>query len=231
MKMSEQAAERILEDIARGDLRAGEELPSEATLAETYGVSRLTVREAVSSLANRGVVDVRHGKRSVVAPVERWSVLDPQVLTVRGRMADNSEALVGELMEARLVLEVALSRFAAERATEDQLDQLRAHLQTMQDTVDDDGPQASARADLEFHRCIAEAAGNAFLAGSYEPLEKVLMAVRMQTSSSRAVREDAIMWHQRILEALETRDPDAAAAAMEGHMGQTMAATQGLRLV
>lgn len=230
MKMSEHTAERLLEAIARGELAIGDELPPEAALAETYSVSRLTVREAVSSLAARGVLEVRHGKRSVVAPLSRWSVLDPQILTVRGRLADDSEALVGELMEARLVLEVALARFAAARVTDEQLAVLRAHLQTMVDTVDDDDAGPSARADLEFHRCIADAAGNAFLAGSYEPLEQVLMAVRMQTSSSRPVREQAIQWHQRILEALETRDPDAAAAAMEGHMGQTMAATQGLRL-
>ncbi|MDR6892126.1 FadR/GntR family transcriptional regulator [Falsarthrobacter nasiphocae] len=228
--MSEQTASRILNDIADGAFAVGEPLPAEAQLAETYSVSRLTVREAIVSLASRGVVEVRHGKRSTVAPVASWSVLDPAILMLRGRLTEDSARLVMELIEARRVLEIAFARLAATRITDAEIADLRCHLGAMVEALDDDDALRSAQADLRFHRGIVEAAGNPFLAGSYAPLEHVLMAVRIKTSTPRSVRQDAITWHGRILEALEARDPARAAAAMQGHMDQTADAASGMDL-
>ncbi|MCB4209195.1 FadR/GntR family transcriptional regulator [Arthrobacter sp. UM1] len=230
MKMSEAAAQRILGGIADGSFPIGEELPAEAVLAEECAVSRLTVREAVTSLASRGVIEVRHGRRGRVAPLESWSVLDPDVLALRSRLSPAPEGLVGQLLEARRVLEVSLARLAAERITSSELGSLRDCLAEMK-RADADGDSArSAHADLEFHRGVAAAADSAFLAGAFSALDQVLVAARLKTAASSEARAGAIRWHARILEALGAGDAEAAADAMEGHMDQAVRASSGLDL-
>lgn len=229
MKASDRAQRAMLEAIADGDLPIGSDLPSEAQLAERFGVSRLTMREAVGSLADRGVLDVRQGRRNRIADPSGWSVLDPDVMAVHARLADDSPAVIASLMEARQVLEVGIARLAAERISEAQLEQLEDALAVMRAEIDRDG-DASARADIAFHDVIVDAAGNPFLTGAFTPLQAMLLAVRMRTSASRQVRADAIAHHERILAALRARDADAAASAMAAHMEQTRGATAAISL-
>ena len=203
MKAPDRVRTQILEAIAEGELVVGDPLPAEARLAERFGVSRLTVREAVSTLAAAGVLAVQQGRRGRIAPVGDWSVLDPAVLAVRARLTGDTASVVAELMQARHVLEVGIARLAAPRITEDHLEALRAQLTIMEEEVDGDA-ERTARADVAFHDVIVEAAANPYLT--------------------------AIGWHRPLLDSLAARDPDAAARAMAGHMEQTAAATDGITL-
>lgn len=219
----------LLEAIASGEFGVGAELPSETQLAELFSVSRLTVRESVSTLAAAGVLEVRQGRRNRVALLSDWSVLDPQVVAVRSRLTGDSPAVVADLMEARRVLEVGMARLAAERISDGQVAELEETLAQMRRELDGNA-ERSAHADMRFHEVIGVAAGNAFLVGAFHPLQQMLLAVRLRTSASRGVRDDAIFWHERILTALRARDPEAAAQAMDGHMDQTGDATLGISL-
>lgn len=229
MKASDRVMRDVLELIAQRRFAVGGELPSEAQLAEQFAVSRLTVREAMSTLAAAGVLEVRQGRRNRVAEVAAWSVLDPDVVAARSRLAGDSPAVVADLMEARRVLEVGIARLAAERITDAQLAELEEALDAMRRELDGD-VETSAQADIRFHEVIVEAAGNAFLTGAFDPLQQMLLTVRMRTSSVRSVRVDAIAWHERILAALRVHDAEAAAQSMRGHMDQTVGATHGIRL-
>lgn len=229
MKAPDRVRTQILEAIAEGELVVGDPLPAEARLAERFGVSRLTVREAVSTLAAAGVLAVQQGRRGRIAPVGDWSVLDPAVLAVRARLTGDTASVVAELMQARHVLEVGIARLAAPRITEDHLEALRAQLTIMEEEVDGDA-ERTARADVAFHDVIVEAAANPYLTGAYAPLQEVLLSVRVRTSTPRPVRVAAIGWHRTLLDSLAARDPEAAARAMAGHMEQTAAATDGITL-
>ncbi len=229
MKAPDRARGEILEAIAAGELVVGDPLPSEAHLAERCGVSRLTVREAVSTLAAAGVLDVQQGRRGRIAPPERWSVLDPAVLAVRARLTGDTAAVVAELMDARRVLEVGIARLAAPRITETHLESLRRQIEIMEAEVDGDA-ERTARADVAFHEVIVDAAANPYLTGAFAPLQEVLLSVRVRTSTPRPVRVAAIGWHRTLLDALAARDADAAERAMSGHMEQTAAATDGVSL-
>ena len=221
MTMSEQVTRRILDDIGAGRYRIGEEMPAEAALAQGYDVSRLTIREAVKDLSARGVVEVRQGRRNRVAPPARWSALDPDVMTLRGRVGGDAGELTRSLMESRRVIEAGTAALAAERIRSGELRRLRELLDRMRESLDDPDPAPSAEADLNFHRAVIAAARNEFLAAAYEPLEQVLRAVRLRTSSHRSVRADAIHWHGEILLALERHDAAGAAAAMTAHLEQS----------
>lgn len=229
VKASVRVKRSILEVIASGEFSVGADLPSEAQLAERFASSRLTLRESVSALASAGVIEVRQGRRNRIAPVSDWSVLDPEVVAVRTRLTGDSRQIVGDLMEARRVLEVGIVRLAAERISDKQISELENALSKMHCELDGD-VEKSARADIEFHEVIGMAAGNAYLKGAFHPLHQMLLAVRIRTSSSRKVRADAIAWHKQILNALRARDPEAATQAMSGHMDQTAAATSGVKL-
>lgn len=229
MKAPLRVQRALLAAIAAGEYGVGAELPSEAQLAERFSVSRLTVRESISALAAAGVLEVQQGRRNRIAAISDWSVLDPEVVSARSRLTGDSPALVTDLMEARRVLEVGMARLAAEHISPAHIAELEESLSEMRHELDGNA-ERSAHADIRFHEVIAAAASNAFLTGAFHPLQQMLLAVRIQTSSSREVRADAIAWHERILAALRAGDVEATARAMNGHMDQTANVTLGISL-
>lgn len=233
MKTADRVAHALLERIADGTYQAGTALPSESEIAQDLGVSRLTVREAVRTLAGDGVIDVHQGRRNRIAPTAQWSILSPAVVAVMARVGGGAEKLLADLLESRLVLEVEIARMAAERISAEQLSTLRRTVETMHRTkasTDDDEIAENIAADIEFHETVVAAADNAYLASIYRPLRQILTAVRQQTSMSSQVRHEATDWHHQILTALEARDPQAASTAMAGHMHQTRQAMERISL-
>lgn len=227
--LADQVSRSILDRIAQGIVCVGDELPPEGKLAEELDVSRLTIREAVKTLAGRGVITVKHGKRNRIAPVEDWDLLNVELMELRGRMRGESRNLVEQLTEVREIVEIGAAELAARRITGDQVRQMREQIDIMIEADHaPDGPDVarSVEADIAFHRVIVEAAGNEYLAATYRPLEEVLRAVRMETSSRQKVRDDAIHWHTEILKKLENKDADGSREAMRSHMRQTMEAVR-----
>lgn len=209
--------EKILHDIERGRYTTGQSMPSEAELAEHYGVSRLTVREAVKYLAARGVLDVAHGRRNQLAHAETWSILDPDIAITRGKLTGDPLAWALELMEARTIVEVGAVALAARRISDNDLEQMKNLLAVM----DSHDVEAVVAADMAFHRLIFDAAANEYITATYDSLETILRSIRQKTSSSAEVRQEAQHWHRAIYQALATRDEMAARVAMESHMVQT----------
>ncbi|WP_030014108.1 FadR/GntR family transcriptional regulator [Curtobacterium sp. S6] len=227
--LAERVGRKILDRIAEGDYRIGEELPSEAVLAEELDVSRLTIREAIKNLAGRGVILVQHGKRNRLAPLENWDLLNVELMKLRGSMRGERRNLVEQLTEVRHVVEIGAAELAAVRITPSRLGVLRRHLEEMKAAESATGAadvERAVEADIAFHRTIIEAAGNEFLQATYRPLEEVLRAVRLETSAAESVRREAIHWHGAILERLESHDPEGAREAMRSHMNQTMNAVR-----
>jgi DNA-binding FadR family transcriptional regulator len=219
--LPETIAEGLLESILDGTHAPGTTLPSEATLAERFDVNRLTVREALKSLASTNVITVRHGKSSVVNPVERWSPLDTRLLQARGRAAGDSASIGRQLLEARRAVEVAIAELAASRRSEGHLRTLDAELGRMRAAHDSQDVDAFVEADLAFHNALFDAADNVFLVALFEPLAAVLRKIRQDTSSVPQIREHAIQWHATVLAGVAAGDPAAARAAMQGHLRQT----------
>ena len=214
-------AEQLLDLVLDGTFPVGGTLPSESDLAQRFGVSRLTVREAIRSLVPTRVIDVQQGRSSLVNPTSRWSPLDGRLLLARSRVDGDPLLLPRRLLEARRTVEVAIVELAAVRRSGAQLDRLHALHQEMVDGHSRGDATATAEADLAFHAALFEAADNVFLEALFEPLTSVLRAMREETSSVPEFRSHALDRHAAILRAVAAGDPQAARTAMEAHLDQT----------
>lgn len=207
-----------LEDLVLGELEPGAELPSESDLATTLGVSRLTVREATKALQARGLVEIRQGRRPLVAHPNAGPIGDFFIAAVR---RDPRRLL--DLLEVRRALEVHIAALAATRASRAAITAMDMALDAMRTAADD--PTALHDTDIRFHESLAEAAGNQLLTFLIEAMEDPLRSSRIQSMRGHLARggtvDDVIEQHARILDRVKARDPAGASAAMRDHLSQT----------
>lgn len=206
-----QVAHRLLDEVAAGDHRAGTRLPSERRLAESLGVGRSAIREAIAVLEVLGIVEVRVGSGTYV----RGTISDllPQAIDW-GLML--GERHTRDLVEARRHLEAVTARLAAERATADDMARLRARLDRMRETAD--SVAAFAEADVDFHLEVARIAGNTVLRDILHSVRALLRVWIQRALDADGDTAATLAEHVGVFEAIERRDPDAAATAMGAHM-------------
>ncbi|MFJ8539458.1 FadR/GntR family transcriptional regulator [Streptomyces sp. NPDC093591] len=213
-----EVARRLLDHLlTSGRLRAGDRLPSERELAETFGVGRSAVREALKSLSLLGLLEIRQGDGTYVRGAT--SDLLPQVLEWGLMLGDHT---MDQLLEARACVEVDLAELAALHRTDNDLIALETHLARMRAAHDD--PERYIEADLAFHRALAQASHNSALAGFQARLES-LVAVWIK-QNVRKPGEGKLAEHESVLKAVRAADAKRARAAMHAHMDS---ATRRLR--
>lgn len=201
--------ERLRSHIVGGDFPRDGEMPPEASLCQTLGVSRTVVREAMRILRAQGLVEVSQGKRPRVRPVDAKYVIDGLTL-----MIQRTDASLLHLAELRRPMESKIAAFAAERATPVQIERLSASIKALADAPD---LSSQADADLLFHSILAEATGNPIFQLVLQTIWSLQRDSRLKTIAySRAAT--AIHWHERILNAVRAHDPDRARAEMSAHI-------------
>jgi DNA-binding FadR family transcriptional regulator len=217
-------AQLISRGIEAGDFNPGARLPTELQLAETFGVSRNVVREAVAQLRADGIVEARQGLGAfVLSPEQRTSIrIDKQAL----ESVDNMR----QLFELRRILETESATLAAIRRSKKQLAAIKAALDRM--GGEERWEEGSIEADLAFHREIAKATGNdyihTFISFVCEQIRRSIHYARL-TNPLHDLVEVNVGEHVRIYEALAAGDPDAAGAAMAAHIAGA-AERVGIRL-
>jgi DNA-binding FadR family transcriptional regulator len=211
-------ADALLAFVVDGTYPPGGALPSEADLATRFEVSRLTVREAIRSLASINVIEVRQGKSSVVNAPEKWSPLDPRLLLARGRISGQFMLLPRKLVEARRSVEVGIAELAATRRTEEHLGQLSYHLDAMRQAHRQGHVARFADADDAFHDTLFASVDNIFFTAFFESLTHLQRSMGWTTTASVSrTREQSIDWHGRILGAVAEGDPDLSRETMRAH--------------
>jgi GntR family transcriptional repressor for pyruvate dehydrogenase complex len=203
-------ARKLLGYLLSGTVKPGERIPSERQLAETLGVGRSIVREALKSLTVLGLIDVRQGDGTYLKRTD--SELLPQAIEW-GLLLGAKR--ITDLVEARHYLEVLTASLAAQRRDDAALAELRRCVAVMEQAADADEFVA---ADIAFHYAIAAAAGNQSLLQIMRSIRSLLQVwisrVMVAEDSSRPTWEE----HAAVLEAIERQDPTVASAAMEAHM-------------
>jgi GntR family transcriptional repressor for pyruvate dehydrogenase complex len=197
--------------LTRGDLTPGSRLPPERQLAEALGVGRSAVREALAALEILGIVSVRPGSGTYLR--ENTSELLPTTLSW-GLMLSASRT--AELIEVRGSLETQAAALAAERITDEELDLLRSYVDVMRDSLDN--VEDFIEADARFHLQIASSAGNIVLRDLLQTVRSLLRLWVERALQTREQANDAYEEHLAVLEAIATRDPRVAEAAMIAHM-------------
>lgn len=214
-----------LETLIVEDSNAGDQLPSEAALAEQFGVSRLTIREGLKVLAGQGLVEMSRGRRPTVRHPD--SSVMSRFLSVAIRR-DARAAL--DLLSIRRSLEVLSVKEAAKRVNRAALSALGGALDEMQRAGDAlDGSQESiARynsADVAFHEALALASGNQMLALLLESLSESLHVSFAQSFAGFMAAggnvADAIAEHRTIYDRVAAGDASGAELAMSRHLERT----------
>lgn len=223
--LPDQVVAELLRAVASGTYPPGSRLPPEAELAARARVSRLTLREAVKVLRDKGVLRVEQGRGTFVNPPTSWSALDPDLLA--SRTALTGGRLAPQVMEARRVVEVGIAGLAAERRTHEDLAAMRGVVDEMRAAHARGDVEAFSAADGAFHETVLHASGNPFLAALFEPIRTLVHQVRLSTAYEDLTREQAIAAHTRILEAVEAQDPDAARRAVSDHLDDTARSVLG----
>jgi GntR family transcriptional regulator, transcriptional repressor for pyruvate dehydrogenase complex len=206
MAVTDEAILRIKEMILTGELAPGDRLPPEKELSERLGLSRSSLREAVKALEVIRVLDVRRGDGTYVTSLEPRLLLEAMSFVVD--LHDDQSVL--EIFAVRRILEPAAASLAARNADEVALERLRAIVAGVDDATDVEGLVAH---DLEFHRSIAEATGNSYLASLIDSLSSHTVRARIWRglTQENAV-ERTLQEHHAILDAIASGDGELAAA-------------------
>lgn len=190
-------------DIESGLVPVGSKLSSEATLSQSYGVSRSVIREALRSCTALGLTVTKTGKGTFVVANKVANDLSLGQYSAR------------DLTEARPHIEVPAAGLAAERRTGEELETLRQIVAAMAEETD---PESWVALDSSFHAAIARASGNKVFASVVGDIRDAL-AHQSETLNMVADRQHASdIEHQRILAAIEAGSADGACAAMASHL-------------
>ena len=211
-KLSEQTADRLYEMIAdEHRYLPGSKLPNENELSEELQVSRTTLREAISFLVAQGVLEIRRGKGTFVAAQLPTAGLD---LTALAGMRSRGRAR--DLFEMRLIFEPATAALACQRATDEELEQIRkkAEKVELEARIGGDWPLA----DQEFHLAIMRASHNEYMRRLYPIINGAVNEILQISHNRQSMQETALADNRMILDFLLRRDEAGARYAMSIHM-------------
>jgi GntR family transcriptional repressor for pyruvate dehydrogenase complex len=195
--------------VLNGELRPGEQLPGHRELARMFGVSVTSVREAISALTSAGVLEAQQGRGTFVA-----TTLRPDVGSSTWLGQPMNETEQTELVEAREVLECALARLAAQRATGEQVQSLQATVAEMALSTHD--AERYLEADLAFHMTLAAAAHNRVLLRAMHAIRAMLRR-ELKAGLDRELAEEGelrrgLAWHAGLADAIAAHDAPRAEA-------------------
>lgn len=215
-KAYEQVYDQLRELIMRGALERGQRLPGEAALAQEFGVSRGTVREALRLLAAQNLIRTAKGAGGGSFVTLPTADNVSEVLQANIRLLNESrEVSATDMLETRELLETFAVRMAARRRTQQDLDRLHACI--IEDPVEL-GTERQHVGNTSFHSTLLEASGNTLLAIAAQPVFAILQANmrrrEIELGTLARVNED----HRTILAAVEAGDAEAAALHMREHL-------------
>ncbi|WP_165612508.1 FadR/GntR family transcriptional regulator [Limimaricola pyoseonensis] len=210
-----EALECLGRRIATGEVAEGEVLPVEADLVAELGVSRSTLREAVKTLVALGMVEVRTRHGTKVLPRRNWNILNRDVLLWMTSDGVINAELCKAIDEAREVIEPAAAAFAAKRASNIQIMEIRRAYGDMALAAEVSDLDGAIRADRAFHLAILAATGNPILEAFDSALDAVLgLLFVVATDAHLQSFRSNLVNHCHVLEAIERHDASAASAAM-----------------
>lgn len=215
-RMHEDLVDILVTDICDGAYAIGGSLPSERSLMEEFGVSRLTVREAMAALEVRGFIEVRPGTRARVCGPRPGFLLEllSQAATFHLHRPDGLRTFI----EVRELVEAGVVRMATERACDAQVEDLAAKLEENRSAIGN--PTRFAQTDIDFHFAIARIVENPIVDSFFHASGHWLHQVRDTCLKIEGQMDTAYAAHAKIFECVAAREPDRAMREMRRHLLQ-----------
>lgn len=212
-RIHEEVFSQIHELIKQGRLKARDQLPSERELAETFKVSRTSVREALRALESQGLVVSRTGMGNFVVDLPVEALVGPLA-----RMLIDEKTALADVFELRKLIEPHIAALAAERATERDIAQLKKIVAKQKEAVS--RGETGVDADAELHLCISRATQNQALQKLVFGLMEMLSRSREESLQTLERRKASIEAHRKIIQAIERHDQTRARNEMLHHIEQ-----------
>ena len=218
--LADQVTQRLLDYIESQPLKPGDLLPSETSLAASFGVSRPVVREALKNLEGQRVIEIINGKGALVRPI------DSDALRMFFQRAMQMEhATILELMEIRKGLEVQAAMLAAQRRDEKDMQAIREAVQAMRDHMHE--LETYTRLDVEFHLRIATASHNSMMVYLIDLIRDALrntISAGLQSRGSDLQLETIQRTHETLVNKIEKGEVEASMQAMSLHFDEAISA-------
>ncbi|HEX2932982.1 MAG TPA: FadR/GntR family transcriptional regulator [Candidatus Binatia bacterium] len=215
-RIHEEVFSQIHELIKEGRFKARDQLPSERELAETFKVSRTSVREALRALESQGLIVSRTGMGNFVADLPVESLVAPLA-----RLLIDEKKALADVFEMRKLIEPHIAALAAERATESDIEQLKRIVAKQTEAVR--RGETGVEADAELHFSIGRATQNRALQKLVSGLMEMLGRSREESLQTSERRDASIDSHRRIIAAIEKHDKNRARDEMLHHIEQVEA--------
>lgn len=215
---SERLYERIVSQIEQrieaGELKIGDQLPSERELAEQFAVSRTAVREAVKALRQKGLVEIRPGRGTFITNGASDTIRSSLGMLMKIGATKGS----GNLVEVREILEPEIAALAATRITDEDIHAMQKAVDIMDTALDN--VDVFVEADLDFHLALAEGTQNPYIPILMDSIIDLLREQRKRIGLTKGGLQRGQAHHKMILDAVTRRDPKAARQAMQDHLQQ-----------
>ncbi len=213
-RLYEQIVGQIENRIMSGDLKVGDQLPPERELAEQFQVSRTAVREAVKTLREKGLIEIRVGRGTFVT--NGTPVIMRQSLGLLMKFGSNDG--FANLVEVREIMEPEIAALATPRMTDEFVAAMQEAYEVMEKAYDN--PDLFIEADLDFHLALAEATQNPLIPALMDSIIDLLREERKRTAQVEGGMRRGQYHHRKILDAVINHDPQAARQAMKAHLEQ-----------
>jgi len=209
--LAENVRRRIEEYVDQNDIEEGERLPSERVMAEHFGVSRASLRKALATLEEAGIVTSVHGSGTYLTRVSRQNATQLLATTLLEGNRD-----LPEVVPVRSVLESLAARLAAINRTDFDIDSLQVAVAGMEDAVAA-GEDGSAHSNA-FHQTLWNASTNGLLSDQLHQLQPRFNRLRVEAVAQPQSLPKAVHAHARILDAIRKQNSEEAAVLMEEHI-------------
>jgi GntR family transcriptional repressor for pyruvate dehydrogenase complex len=213
-KLADSVIEEIIRRIESGELKEGDKLPNQNEFAAQLGVSRPSLREALHTLTLIGAIEQRPGFGTVIRAENTARMaehLSPPLVS--------DTAATMELMEARRYIELSVVDLAVERATDEDLTELKSSIRAMKDALEQDRPDDYTQADLAFHYQIASAAHNRFLIHLFVTIRGLMEQFMREAFTVRPrLLDKSMKFHTLIYEGIRDRNREKALDQMKQHL-------------
>ena len=203
--------ERLLGMIRRGELEEGQRIPSERSLALSFGVSRNCIRQAIQTLTEKQILEVRRGDGTYVRTPGDTVLIDSFALVLRAK-----GDLIREILEFRMLMEPQIASLAARNITREELDRLKIIICDQERRIL--AGKEDSELDGEFHLLLAAASKNRIVKQVMDLMNESLGESRSKSLRNETRRKASVVGHLKIIDALENRDPDRAFEAMREHL-------------
>ncbi len=218
-RLVDKVVETLYQKISDGELQAGEKLPSETSLSESLGVGRPTVREAIGQLIGLGLLyREKYGIRVADIPDQ----------TVKAKLAPmllgNWE--IGELFEARMIIECEIGVLACIRASTQDLERLKELNELMLELEGNE--QGYWEKDAQFHQLLATIAGNNILKTVQNSISDLFRRYEASVNKLDSIIKQTYMWHKNLIEACRRKDVDAVRKTIQLSLSESAIALSKL---